>query len=97
MVDEAAVQQTVLEAIARVNLARAANQQLEVSSTATIFGPGSSLDSLGLVGLLIDVEESLRDLGFDVTLSDERAVSQRSSPFRNVQTLTAYITSLCNR
>ena len=54
-------------------------------------GAGSPLDSLGLVSLLIEVEEGLRDAGWEISLSDERAVSQRHSPFRTVQTLAAYI------
>ena len=95
MVDPQVIEQAVLRAIGNANMSRAADQQLDVSPTATIFGAGSPLDSLGLVGLLIDVEEILRDdLGLDVTLSDERAVSQRNSPFRTVGTLTAYIASL---
>ena len=52
---------------------------------APIFGPDSPLDSLGLVGLLLDIEEGLQAIGCDVVLSDERAVSQKRSPFRNVQ------------
>ena len=95
MVDPKVIEQVVLRAIGNANMSRAADQQLEVSPAAKIFGDGSPLDSLGLVALLIDVEEILRDdLGLDVTLSDERAVSQRHSPFRTVGTLTAYIASL---
>ena len=56
-----------------------------VAADAPIFGPDSSLDSLGLVGLLLDIEEGLQAIGCDVVLSDERAVSQKRSPFRNVQ------------
>jgi acyl carrier protein len=95
MVNAADIEQAVLRALANANLSRSESDQLEVSPTATIFGAGSSLDSLGLVALLIDVEESLHDLGLDITLSDERAVSQRHSPFRSVPALTAYITALC--
>ena len=94
MVDQAAIQQAVIQALETLNLSRPADQQLEVGSDATIFGPGSPLDSLGLVGLLIEVEESLREMGLEVTLSDERAVSQRTSPFRTVHSLTTYIASL---
>jgi acyl carrier protein len=95
MVDANVIEQAVLRAMANVNMSRAADQQLEVSPAAKIFGDGSPLDSLGLVALLIDVEEILRDdLGLDVTLSDERAVSQRNSPFRTVASLTSYVVSL---
>jgi len=88
---EAAIQQVVLEAMAAMNLGRDEAGQLAVSPEAPVFGPDSPLDSLGLVGLLLDIEEGLQAMGCNVVLSDERAVSQKRSPFRSVQTLVAYI------
>lgn len=85
------IEAIVLRALAMTNQARTADRQLEVSPTAPIFGRQSTLDSLGLVALLIDIEDLLRDAGVDVTLSDERAVSQARSPFRNVPALVDYI------
>lgn len=76
------------------NLSRDAASQLEIASGATIFGPGSALDSLGLVALLLDIEDELRARGHAVVLSDERAMSQTRSPFRTVASLVAYISSL---
>ena len=89
-IDEA-VLTVVLEAMRTVNLARDPAAQLVVSADAAIFGPASPLDSLGLVALLLDVEEGLQALGYDVTLSDERAVSQKRSPFRSVRSLVEYV------
>ena len=86
----------VLRAIRNLNLARRPDEQLAVSSTAPVFGPDSPLDSLGLVALLMDIEEALGDNGFPVTLSDARAMSQSSSPFRHVPALTAYIRDAIN-
>jgi acyl carrier protein len=88
------VREVVLQAMHATNQARDAASQLAVSPDAPIFGPDSSLDSLGLVGLLLDVEEGLQAIGCDVVLSDERAVSQKRSPFRNVQSLVAYVGTL---
>jgi len=81
----------VLSAIERVNLARKPEARLEIRADARLFGDGSPLDSLGLVSLLIDVEEALLDRGFQVTLSDARAMSQTNSPFRSVPALVDYI------
>ena len=88
------IREVVLQAIERVNLARRPKDRLEVSANAPIFGSGSGLDSLGLVALLIEVEEALQDTGHDVTLSDARAMSQTQSPFRDVPSLVAFIASL---
>jgi acyl carrier protein len=87
----AIIEAIVLDGLRAANLARDASAQLTVTPDAPIFGPGSPLDSLGLVALLLDLEDALRDRGYSVVLSDERAVSQRRSPFRSVATLVEYI------
>ena len=89
-----AIRDVVLGAMRNANEARDAASQLVVSAEAPIFGPDSPLDSLGLVGLLLDVEEGLQAIGCDVVLSDERAVSQKRSPFRSVQSLVSYVGTL---
>ena len=88
---DAAIQDIVLNAMRNANLARAENEQLVVAPTAPLFGPDSPLDSLGLLSLLLDVEEELHSAGFPVMLSDDRAMSQRRSPFRTVASLVEYI------
>jgi acyl carrier protein len=92
--DTTGLEAMVLQAMRNANLARDPQDRLEVSPTAVIFGPPSPLDSLGLVALLIDIEEGLREQGCNITLSDERAMSQTRSPFRTVPRLVAYIASL---
>ncbi|PCJ22157.1 MAG: hypothetical protein COB04_01215 [Gammaproteobacteria bacterium] len=53
------------------------------------------LDSLGVVFLLTELEERLSDqLGVDIVLADERAMSQKTSPFRRVNTLIKYVNLL---
>jgi len=89
-----AIRDVVLGAMRNANEARDGASQLVVSAEAPIFGPDSPLDSLGLVALLLDVEDALRDRGCPVVLSDERAVSQKRSPFRSVTTLVDYIGTL---
>jgi len=70
-------------------------EQLEKSSDTKLFGRGSKLDSLGLVNLIVAVEQNIED-EFDViiTLADERAMSQKYSPFRTLGSLVDYIEML---
>lgn len=89
--DHKAIETVILQSIRQTNLARDPDQQLDASPDAPIFGPASSLDSLGLVALLMDIEEALQDQGCAVTLSDARAMSQTHSPFRDVPALVAYV------
>ena len=91
------IQALVLDAVRNLNRARTPETQLDVSPEAALFGPDSPLDSLGLVSLLIDVEEALGDRGFEVTLSDARAMSRSASPFRTVPAFVAYISDMLSR
>jgi hypothetical protein len=93
-VETAELQAVVLESIAQLNRSRTPGEQLEVSPTAPIFGNASPLDSLGLVALLIEIEERLADRGMTITLANERAMSRARSPFRDVPTLLTYLEEL---
>lgn len=57
-----------------------------------IFGKGALLDSLGLVTMVMDLENRLSDEhGVTVVLASDKAMSRRTSPFRTVGTLVEYI------
>lgn len=74
------------------------NQELELKiaveqgSDAALFGDTGVLDSLNLVSFIILVEQEIAD-HFDtaVTLADEKALSQRRSPFRTIGTLAEHV------
>lgn len=65
-----------------------------VTESTVLFGREGIFDSLGLVSLIVDVEQKIDDLGTSITLGDERAVSQKYSPFRTVQSLADYVCQL---
>lgn len=59
---------------------------------------GGGLDSLALVSFITDLEQTLNDeLGLELILADERAMSSKNSPFKNVDSLTQYILTLCSK
>ena len=63
-----------------------------VTKETDIYGGDSPLDSTSVVSLVVDLEMKLADdLGLVVSLTDERAVSQKTSPFRNVKSIVDYI------
>lgn len=63
-----------------------------------IFGPGSPLDSLGLVNFLADLEYTIEtQFGRTVILASDRAMSRTRSPFRDIDTLTDYVVEELNR
>lgn len=58
----------------------------------SLLGPGAQLDSVALVTLVVTVESRVKDeLGRDLTLADEEAMSRVNSPLRTVGTLADYI------
>jgi acyl carrier protein len=63
-----------------------------MDESTCLIGRQSVLDSLGLVTLLVDLEQRLdEEYGLSLTLADERAMSRKQSPFRTVQALADYI------
>lgn len=78
-------------ALDETNAELSAGRRLDRSQETVLFGSDASLDSMGLVNLIVIVEQRLQDaFGVTIVLADERAMSQRSSPFRTVGTLAEY-------
>ncbi len=88
------IQKILLDALEMANNSRSETEQIPVAIDTELYSSNGHLDSMGLVAFLIDVEESLMDKDINITLSDERAMSQSQSPFRNIQSLTDYIRCL---
>lgn len=72
------------------------NPQLQNPNSQTkIYGANGNLDSLALVSFITDVEEMIdNEFNTNITLADEKAMSSRNSPFKDVNTLTQYIQNL---
>jgi len=64
---------------------------LEKTAECPLFGD-SGLDSLGLVRFIVMTEDRIEDLTrVRLTLASDRAMSRRTSPFKNLQTLADFI------
>ncbi len=82
------------QAIESANELRSEDQHVSRDANATLFGPDGQLDSMSLVALLLDIEEAFLDRDIEISLSDDRAMSESQSPFRSIKTLEAYISRL---
>ena len=95
MIERERIMQAIFGAMEDVNSQLPPEQQLEKSKDTVLFGKSGKLDSLALVTLIVAIEEKIeQELETKITLADERAVSQKRSPFKTVETLTDYIVSL---
>jgi acyl carrier protein len=97
MTTRAVDQQDVLQAVygamreLRESGVPAANPA-QASIETPLFGRYGILDSLGLVHLIVLLEDRLTDLfGVKLTLADDKALSEKRSPFRTVGSLTDYV------
>jgi len=87
----------IFDAIDAINESKEQEDRLKKTEQTILFGRDGKLDSLGLVNLIVSVEQAVSDeTGLDITLADERAMSQESSPFKTVGTLCGYIVLLIN-
>lgn len=83
----------VLETVKEVGEDQENQALIEATEETMLFG--EHLDSMGIVFLITDLEAKIsEELDVDITLADERAMSQRTSPFRSVKTLIKYTQTL---
>jgi acyl carrier protein len=63
-----------------------------ITEDTVIVGPEAVLDSIGVVSLIVDIEQRL-EMEHDVTviLASEKAMSQKNSPFRTVGVLSTHV------
>jgi len=87
--------QAIFRAVDEVNQELPEGQRLKKSLDTVLFGRSGVLDSLGLVNLIVAAEEKIEEeFGSTITIADERAMSQKNSPFRTIGTLVDYVSSL---
>ncbi len=93
--DQAALVNLIVASVRDFRLTQPDAKDVEVGPSTRLFGPNGLLDSLGLVTVIVDVEQRLNDEhGVQVSLMDDRAMSQSRSPFRTPESLAEYILGL---
>lgn len=62
-----------------------------IGPDTALFGEDGILDSMGIVSLIVAVEQEVEDRhGVPVSLADERALSQTEGPYRSIGSLAIY-------
>ena len=89
------IENMIIEALKELNEELKSESLNSPTSETKLYGGNGALDSLNLVSLITDLEYALSDdLDKDIVLADEKAMSQRTSPFRSVESLANYIQKL---
>ena len=87
----------VINQVTELNDTLPEDQQFEVSKDTVLFGNDSKIDSLSLVSVIVDLEGVFSsDYNFDISLTDDRAMTREVSPFDNVTSLVDYIDEIIN-
>lgn len=89
---EERIQEGILSAIDELNEQLPRKQKIRKSVDSVLLGQKEGLDSLGLVNLIVSVEQKIEeDFGLSVSLGLEDAGLGEENPFRTVKTLAKYI------
>ena len=87
----------VLEKLNDLNSTLPSNEQFLVSDQTILFGMGSCIDSLSLVSIIVDLEMHFSEiLSYELSLTNDNAMSREKSPFTSVSSLVEYIDELIN-
>ena len=82
----------IFEGIKDYNTQVNKKNQLPISIELELFSENGVLDSLGLVNLIMSIEEKFEDyLDTSIVIADEKAMSQKNSPFQSVQSIADYL------
>jgi len=89
------IENLIITSVKEINEQLPQAEQLGQSTKTVLFGKDGKLDSLGIVTLVVIIEQNIEDeFDIPITLADERAMSQENSPFRTVGSLADYIEML---
>jgi len=69
---------------------------LDVNDNTELFKLKSTIDSMGVIGLIVDIESRLAEKGIEISLISEKSLADKDSPFKNVSTLTDFIVKTLN-
>lgn len=89
------IEKIIIETLKELN-EELENETFENPNSKTkLYGTNGAMDSLALVSFIADLEDKISDeFEKDIILADEKAMSAKTSPFRNVESLSSYIKEL---
>jgi acyl carrier protein len=83
----------ILQTAREIGVSQEMELPADFNPRTPLFGEGGALDSMALVSLVIAVEQAIEEkYGVVVELANDKALSQRNSPYRTVETLATFAT-----
>jgi acyl carrier protein len=95
MPDSDKISQVIYKALDEINQMLPQDQQIKKSPDTVLFGKAGKLDSLGIVNLIVTVEQEIEEaFGAIVMLSSEEVFSSEESPLATIGSLICYIADI---
>ena len=89
------IEKIIIETLKELNEELENEAFLNPNSKTKLYGANGAMDSLALVSFIADLEDKISDeFEKDIILADEKAMSAKTSPFRNIESLSSYIKEL---
>lgn len=89
------ITQQIVDALGELNQQLPPDGRIDPSPHAVLLAPEGKLDSLGLVNLILLVEERMASrLSTEISLTDDRTLAQPQVVFRDVTSLAQHIQGL---
>ena len=82
----------IFAAIKEVNMQQPPEYQLKLNEDEFLISDKSCIDSLGLITLLINIEEKISNkFKINLNLLDEKLISEESTPFETLSSLASWL------
>jgi acyl carrier protein len=92
MIPRSAAVEIVVASLREVFAQTGDTPPVDITDNTVLVGNEAVLDSLGVVSLIVEVEQRLEAAhGISVTLANDKAMSQKNSPFRTVGVLADHV------
>jgi D-alanine--poly(phosphoribitol) ligase subunit 2 len=88
----------VKQSLEELNNTLSKKLEFDNENNIVLYGKNGALDSLALVSLIVAIEGYIEEqLNVSLILANEKAMSQRNSPFATINSLTNYIDELISQ
>ena len=86
--------EVIFNSIDDLNSQLSVEEKIEKTKETVLFGSNGQLDSLGVINLLVGIEERLEDSGLEISLTDEIITAQQTDHLQTVGKFADHIFTL---
>lgn len=89
------VEKIIIDSVKKIGEKNKISSLINPNIETELYGIGGNLDSLSLVYLAVNLEETLfEEFEIGIELVDDKAMSQKNSPFKSILSLKEYVLDL---